>query len=89
MKNIRVFLSENFQFLEVQFSIYLNRRVFVMAGQTVYSTSKYQRHRPISLHKSGLSESLLSAYTMYQEDIFTISKNIEYHFVLYISDTGV
>ena len=30
MKNIRVFLSENFQFLEVKFSIYLNRHVFVM-----------------------------------------------------------
>ena len=24
------FLSENFQFLEVKFSIYLNRRVFIM-----------------------------------------------------------
>ena len=24
------FLSENFQFLEMKFSIYLNRRVFVM-----------------------------------------------------------
>ena len=30
MKNIRGFLSENFQFLEVNFSIYLNMRVFVM-----------------------------------------------------------
>ena len=31
MKNIRgFFLSENFQFLEVNFSIYLNRRVFIM-----------------------------------------------------------
>ena len=30
MKNIRVFLSESFQFFEVKFSIYLNRRVFVM-----------------------------------------------------------
>ena len=30
MKNIRVFVSENFQFLEVKFSTYLNRRVFVM-----------------------------------------------------------
>ena len=30
MKNIRVFLSENFQYFEVKFSIYLNRRVFVM-----------------------------------------------------------
>ena len=33
MKNIRVFLSENFQFLEVKFSIYLNRQVFVMFGK--------------------------------------------------------
>ena len=30
MKTIRDFLSENFQFLEVKFSIYLNRYVFVM-----------------------------------------------------------
>ena len=30
MNNIR-FLSENFQFLVVKFSIYLNRRVFVMS----------------------------------------------------------
>ena len=30
MKNIRDFLSENFQFLEVKFSTYLNRHVFVM-----------------------------------------------------------
>ena len=31
MKNISErFLSENYQFLEVKFSIYLNRRVFVM-----------------------------------------------------------
>ena len=33
MKNIRVFLSQIFQFLEVKFSLYLNRRVFVMAAQ--------------------------------------------------------
>ena len=30
MKNIRFFLSENFQFLEVKFSVYLNMRIFVM-----------------------------------------------------------
>ena len=30
MKKIRVFLSEKFRFLEVKFSTYLNRRVFVM-----------------------------------------------------------
>ena len=29
-ENIRVFLSENFQFLVVKLSIYLNRYVFVM-----------------------------------------------------------
>ena len=31
MKNIRI-LSENFQFLKVKFSIYLNRRVFVIGS---------------------------------------------------------
>ena len=39
MKNIRVFLSDFFQFLEVKFSIYLNRRVFVMMtllGNCIY-----------------------------------------------------
>ena len=30
MKNIRIFLSENFHFFMVNFSVYLNRRVFVM-----------------------------------------------------------
>ena len=30
MKNIGVFLSENFQVLEMKCSIYLDRRVFVM-----------------------------------------------------------
>ena len=30
MKISEFFLSENFQFLEVNFSIYLNRRVFLM-----------------------------------------------------------
>ena len=30
MKNTRVFLSENFQFLVMKFSKYLNRRIFVM-----------------------------------------------------------
>ena len=34
-KYISDFLSENFQFLVVKFSIYLNRRVFVMVFVTV------------------------------------------------------
>ena len=29
MKNIRFFLYENFQFLVVKFSVYLNRHVFI------------------------------------------------------------
>ena len=38
MKNIGVFVSEKFQFLEVKFSIYLNRRVFVMSSINVKNT---------------------------------------------------
>ena len=37
MKKNQSFLSENFQFLEVKFSIYLNRRVFVMNSNIVIS----------------------------------------------------
>ena len=40
MKNI--FLSENFQFFEMKFSIYLNRRVYVM--QREYSEEQPQSH---------------------------------------------
>ena len=35
MKNIRLFLSGNFQFLVVKFSIHMNRCVFVMFLQNV------------------------------------------------------
>ena len=34
LKNIREFLSVNFQFLEVKFTIYLNRHVFIMSRIT-------------------------------------------------------
>ena len=30
MKNIRIFLFENFHFLVLKFSVYMNRHVFVM-----------------------------------------------------------
>ena len=36
MKNYQSFLSENFQFLELNFSIYLNKRVFVMIRNYAY-----------------------------------------------------
>ena len=49
MKNIRVFVPENFQFLQVKFSIYLNRLVFVMVplelvhcDLTLYFMEEYQ-----------------------------------------------
>ena len=41
MKNIRVFVSENFQFLEVKVSIYLKRRVFVMS---LYSSRRREMY---------------------------------------------
>ena len=40
MKNVGVFVSENFQFLEMKFSIYLNRCVFVMRMNYMYVTSR-------------------------------------------------
>ena len=40
MKNIRDFLSENFQFLEVKFSTYFNRRVFVMSKKSKKDNSR-------------------------------------------------
>ena len=39
-KKYQRFLSENFQFLEVKFSIYLNRHVFVMAEISFISVSR-------------------------------------------------
>ena len=43
MKNIRVFYLKNFSFLEVKFSIYLNRHVFVMYFNVSFIHVK--RHR--------------------------------------------
>ena len=43
MKNIRFFLSVNFQFLEVNFSIYLNRPVFVMTSADLNISYSYAR----------------------------------------------
>ena len=39
----RFFLSENFPFLEVKFSIYLNRRVFVMCEKSITQKSDLNR----------------------------------------------
>ena len=55
MKNIRVLLSEVFQFLEVKFSIYLNGHVFVMFDLStgIWSACKkkqYQEQTDQTLH---------------------------------------
>ena len=47
MKNIKFFLSENFMFLEVKISIYLNRRVFVMASLIPSAVCHLVRIQPI------------------------------------------
>ena len=74
MKKISEFLSENFQFLVVKFSMYLNRRV-VMYSKFINSKSHGNNHRPLSwttLHckvpliQSNLiiSNSLISNYRL-------------------------
>ena len=45
MKKIRLFYLKIFQFLEVKFSIYLNRRVFVMASAHVSLLGGAMRNR--------------------------------------------
>ena len=39
MKNITIFLSENFHFLVVKFLVYLDRRVFVMVVRILPKTT--------------------------------------------------
>ena len=54
MKNIRFFFSENFSFLVVKFSIYLNRLVFVMCS--LFST--WLRVIPFRINFSSLQLSM-------------------------------
>ena len=53
-KKIRFFLSENSQFLQVNFSVYLNRRVFLMFLLTCYPKSAYVFITNICLYISFL-----------------------------------
>ena len=57
MKKYQGFLSENFQFLEVKFSIYWNRRVYVMKRQIIdmifiFMSQVYEQTRYWNLSKS-------------------------------------
>ena len=51
MKRYQSFLSENFQFLEVKFSIYLNRRVFVMHTYLSYEEKCVLLYSPFCISK--------------------------------------
>ena len=53
MKNNRVFLSEYFQFLEVKFSMYLNRRVFIMFSSKLAS-ERMKNSTSVALGNKGL-----------------------------------
>ena len=50
-----MFLSENFQFLEVKFSIYLNRRVFVTSSYSRTSLNDPKTHFPMTRLMYGIS----------------------------------
>ena len=50
MKKYQSFLSETFHFLVVKFSVYLNRRVFVMDKTNLpYETTDIQRRTAIDI----------------------------------------
>ena len=45
MKKILEFLFENFQFLVVKFSVYLNRCVFVMSKKVAFENNEHIKGR--------------------------------------------
>ena len=52
MKNIRIFFSENFQFLVIKFSVCLNRHVFVMENSA--TGDMFIVNAKINLHISAV-----------------------------------
>ena len=61
MKNIRFFLSENFQFLEVKFSKYLNRRVFVMTTLTLTASERNLTYPLLFIQSMGVRVHMLKS----------------------------
>ena len=51
MKKYQSFLSENYQFLEMKFSVYLNRRVSVMVTKHKFlvALAYYNYYDPVNL----------------------------------------
>ena len=62
MKSIKVFLSKNFQFLEVKSSIYFNRRVFVMENINNFWVTKVSS---IALDKMLLTTKMYSYFFLH------------------------
>ena len=58
MKNINFFLSENFHFLVVKFSIYLNRHVFVMDCRDFFSIIISTNLKAELIHSNDLINNL-------------------------------
>ena len=78
MINIGFFKSENSQFLEVQFSVYLNRRVFVMGPLQTLKT-----------HRSDAAEFGIRALDIHVLPLYYIAFKItetdddDYYYVFY------
>ena len=72
MKNIRIFLAENFPFLMVKFSVYLNRRVFVMLLKVKNKTRLRRLHRFFAIHICWLGHFSMKFYSLlsYAEEGF-------------------
>ena len=68
------FLSENFQFLVVKFSIYLNRRVFIMVA---FGNNEYTKERNRRLGLSSLYSSRIRNLKMLTDFLFTKTRSWE------------
>ena len=66
MKSIRVFLSDNFQFLEVNFSWCLNRRIFAMSFHYGISVQQSKRQVKEAVPMSNNSKNIPSVSRPFQ-----------------------
>ena len=80
MKKYQIFLSENFRFLVIKFTVYFNRRVFVMVlfrdvGNFIYIFGTVSRHK-IQWPK-GLGLKLVVETIPYPQSLTHINKKNE------------
>ena len=69
MKNIRIFLSENFQVLVVKFSIYLNRCVFVMVDPFSHESQSRFSNTNVVISPASVSILLKAKLEQHHENI--------------------